>query len=328
MNQQMEAPARVRPVNPAVHPAVKTAPPAWLILAAFAAVYVIWGSTYLGIHIAIQSIPPLLMAGGRFVIAGALLYAVMRLRGAPRPDAGHWLTSAAIGALLLLGGNGGVTWAQQTVPTNIAALVVAATPLWMNLFDWLRPRGTRPRLAVALGLILGFAGVACIVMGRDHLGNRVVEPLGAIMLLVATITWASGSVYSKYARQPSPALLAIAMQMICGGMLLLLTGAALGETRNFHPQAITAASAAAFVYLTTLGSLIGFTAYVWLLQVSTPARVSTYAYVNPLIAVLLGRLALGEPFPKSLALAGGLILGAVILITLAKRRTEVVRLRD
>jgi len=196
----------------------------------------------------------------------------------------------------------------------------------MNLLDWLRPRGNRPRLAVVCGLILGFAGVGCIVMGKDHLGNRVVEPLGAIVLLASTVAWASGSVYSKYARQPAPALLAIAMQMICGGMLLLLVGAAMGE--RFHPGAITAASAAALAYLTLLGSLVGFTAYVWLLQVSTPARVSTYAYVNPLIAVCLGRLALDEPFPKSLALAAGLVLGAIILITVARRAKDGGRLQN
>jgi drug/metabolite transporter (DMT)-like permease len=324
MNQLSEAPARVL----AVTPPVRIGPPTWLVLTAFAAVYVIWGSTYLCIHIAIQSIPPLLMAGSRFVIAGALLYAVMRARGAARPDAGHWVNGSVIGALLLLGGNGGVTWAQQTVPTNIAALLVAATPLWMNLFDWLRPRGNRPRFAVVCGLVLGFAGVAFIVMGRDHLGHRVVAPLGAIVLLLSTIAWASGSVYSKYARQPASALLAIAMQMICGGVILLLVGAAMGETQQLHPGAITAASAAAFAYLTLMGSLVGFTAYVWLLQVSTPARVSTYAYVNPLIAVLLGRLVLNEPFPKSLALAAGLILGAVILTTAARMKKEGRRLRE
>jgi len=327
MNQLLEAPTRVTPAIPAVL-AVKTRPPLWLVLAAFAAVYLIWGSTYLCIHVAIQSIPPLLMAGGRFVIAGGLLYAMMRARGVPPPDAGHWLNSAGIGALLLVGGNGGVTWAERTVPTNIAALLVAATPLWMNLFDWLRPRGNRPRLAVVCGLMLGFAGVACIVMGRDPSGNRVIEPLGAIVLLIANITWASGSIYSRHARQPVSALLAIAMQMICGGVLLLLAGAAMGEARHLHPGAITAASAAAFAYLTLVGSLVGFTAYVWLLQVSTPARVSTYAYVNPLIAVLLGRLVLDEPFPKSLALAAGLILGAVILTTAAKRKQGGGRLRN
>ena len=324
MNQLTESPVRVQPANPAL----ETGPPSWLVLAAFAAVYVIWGSTYLCIHLAIKSIPPLLMAGSRFVIAGVLLYAVMRVRGAARPDAGHWVNSALIGALLLLGGNGGVTWAQQTVPTNIAALLVAATPLWMNLFDWLRPRGSRPRFAVVCGLVLGFTGVAFIVMGRDHLGHRVVAPLGAIVLLLSTITWASGSVYSKYARQPASALLAIAMQMICGGVILVLAGAAMGETRQFHLGAITATSAAAFAYLTLIGSLVGFTAYVWLLQVSTPARVSTYAYVNPLIAVLLGRLVLDEPFPKSLALAAGLILGAVILTTTARMKKEGRRLRE
>jgi drug/metabolite transporter (DMT)-like permease len=316
MNQELEAPVCVRP--PAAP--LKAAPPAWLVLAAFAAVYLIWGSTYLGIHVAIQSIPPLFMAGGRFVVAGALLYAVMRLRGARRPDAGHWLNSILIGGLLLVGGNGGVTWAEQTVPTNITALVVAATPLWMNLFDWLRPRGNKPRFAVVCGLMLGFAGVALIVMGRDQAGHRIAEPVGAAVLLMSTLSWSSGSVYSKYARQPSHALLAIAMQMICGGALLLMTGVAIGEARNFHPGAISAASAWAFVYLAAMGSLVGFTAYVWLLQVSTPARVSTYAYVNPLIAVLLGRLALDEPFPKSLALAAGMILGAVVLITVARGR--------
>jgi drug/metabolite transporter (DMT)-like permease len=319
MNQQLEAPVRIQRVVPKT-PVVKALPPKWLVLTAFASVYLIWGSTYLGIHIAIQSIPPLFMAGGRFVIAGTLLYTVMRLRGAPRPDAGHWASCAVIGALLLVGGNGAITWAQKTVPTNIAALFVAATPLWMNLFDWLRPRGTRPRFAVVCGLVLGFVGVAFIVMSKDHLGNRVVAPLGAIVLVAANITWALGSIYSKYARQPASALLAVAMQMICGGVLLVLSGTAMGEMREFHPGAITASSLAAFVYLTLVGSLIAFTAYVWLLQVSTPARVATYAYVNPLIAVLLGRLVLNEPFPKSLALAAGLILGAVVLTTAVRRK--------
>ena len=315
MNSQLEAPRRM---TAPIHCPVKAKPPMGLVLAAFAAVYLIWGSTYLGIHIAIQSIPPFFMAGSRFLIAGIMLYVAMRFRGASRPNLGHWANSAVIGGLLLLGGNGGVTWAQQTVPTSIAALVVAATPLWMNLIDWLRPHGSRPRLTVAVGLALGFAGVALIVMSKDHLGNRVVSPAGAVMLLLATISWAFGSVFSRHARQPAPTLLAIGMQMICGGGLMLLAGVVTGEAGRFHPGAITSASALAFVYLTLIGSLVGFTAYVWLLQVSTPARVSTYAYVNPLIAVLLGRLVLHEPFPRSLVLAASLILGAVILITLRK----------
>ena len=229
--------------------------------------------------------------------------------------------STIIGALLLLGGNGGVSWAQQTVPSSIAALMVAATPLWMILIDWLRPAGKRPHFLTFIGLFVGFAGVAAIVTGRDHLGQRVISLVGASVLLIATVSWAFGSVFSRYARQPKSALLAIAMQMITGGAVLVVAGAAIGEFGKFHVAQITPASALAFVYLTIFGSLVGFTAYVWLLQVCTPARVSTYAYVNPLIAVILGRLILDEPLPRSVVLAGGLILVAVILITQRKGKT-------
>jgi drug/metabolite transporter (DMT)-like permease len=314
----MSAIATAQPAGEAV--VRKATPPTWLVLSAFAAVYVIWGSTYLGIHIAVQSMPPLIMAGSRFFIAGVVLYAVMRLRGDARPTPIQWRDASIIGALLLLGGNGGVSWAQQTVPSGISALIVAATPLWMNLIDWLRPSGKRPRAAVFIGLGLGFAGVTLIGLSRDHLGHRIVEPLGAVVLLLATLSWAFGSVFSSHARQPSSPLLAIGMQMITGGVLLLLCGALGGELPRLQPAAFTHASIVAFVYLTLVGSLVGFTAYVWLLQVSTPARVSTYAYVNPLIAVLLGRLILDEPLPGSVLFAGALVIAAVILIVLQKAR--------
>lgn len=296
------------------------APPTWLVVAAFAAVYLIWGSTYLGIHVAITTIPPFIMAGARFVIAGVLLFAAMRMRGVPMPALAQWIDASWIGGLLLLGGNGGVSWAQQTVPSSIAALVVAAVPLWMNLIDWLRPGGVRPRSAVFMGLAIGFAGVALIVLGKDQHGNRVVNPIGAGVLLFSTLSWAFGSVFSRHARKPAAPLMAVAMQMICGGALLFLAGAGFGELARFHFSQVSTASWNAFIYLTLVGSLVGFTAYVWLLQVSTPARVSTYAYVNPLIAVLLGRWILEEPLPKSVLLAGALILLAVIAITRAKSR--------
>jgi drug/metabolite transporter (DMT)-like permease len=293
-------------------------PPLWLVLGAFGAVYLVWGSTYLGIRLAIDSMPPLLMAGSRFLLAGAILYLVMRLLGAPRPRFVHWRSAGAIGALLLLVGNGGVTWAQQTVPSSIAALMVAATPLWINLIEWLRPRGERPRRAVFAGIGLGFAGVALIVLSKGATGQSVVHPAGAALLLLAPLCWALGSIFSRHAAQSDSALLNIAMQMLCGGALMQALGLGLGEARDFHPAQITAASAWAFVYLTLIGSLVGFTAYVWLLQVSTPARVSTYAYVNPFIAVLLGRLVLHEPLPGSVLLAGACIIGAVMLITTAR----------
>lgn len=291
-------------------------PPTWLVVSAFAAVYVIWGSTYLGIHIAVTSMPPLMMAGSRFFIAGVILYAIMRLRGDARPEAIHWRDASIIGALLLLGGNGGVSWAQQTVPSGISALIVAATPLWMNLIDWLRPSGKRPGTAVFVGLAFGFAGVALIGLSRDHDGQRIVSPIGAAVLSVATLSWAFGSVFSRHAKQPASPLLAIGMQMITGGAILLLAGAAGGELPRLHPAHFSQASIIAFVALTVFGSLVGFTAYVWLLQVSTPARVSTYAFVNPLIAVILGRLVLDEPLPTSVLAAAALIIAAVILIVL------------
>ena len=269
--------ARVLEQATATNAARKTPPPRWLVLTAFAAVYLLWGSTYLGIRIAIESIPPLLMGGARFLAAGLVLYGVMRMRGAPRPEFIHWKNAAIVGALLLLVGNGGLTWAEQTVPSNIAALIIAS---------------------------------------KDHLGHNVAEPIGASVLLVAALCWAAGSVFSRHARQSESALLAVAMQMIAGGALLLIGGAVSGELRGFDLHRITPASASAFLYLFLCGSLIGFTAYVWLLQVSTPARVSTYAFVNPLIAVILGRVFHHELLPKSVLLAGALIVAASGLITI------------
>jgi len=312
--------ALTSPTAVATVPVSSAKPPLWLVLAAFLAVYVIWGSTYLGIHVAIQTMPPFLMAGSRFLIAGLFLYGVMRARGVARPAAEQWIDATAIGALLLLGGNGGVSWAQQYVPSGVTALIVAATPLWMILIDWLRPAGRRPHAVVFVGLALGFAGVTLIALSRDPGGARLVHPVGAAVLLLATMSWALGSVFSRHARKPQDALLSIGMQMIAGGGTLLFTGVIFGEVPRVHPSLFSQASITAFFYLTVFGSLVGFTAYVWLLQVSTPARVATYAYVNPFIAVLLGRLVLAEPLPHSVLLAGALILGAVILITVRQSR--------
>jgi drug/metabolite transporter (DMT)-like permease len=258
------------------------------------------------------------MAGARALGAGALLYPVLRATGAPRPSAVHWKSATIIGCLLLLVGNGGVSWAEKTVPTNITALMVAAVPLWMNLIEWLRPAGVRPHKAAFAGLAVGFVGVVLIVSSKDQQGKSVVPLAGALALVVAPICWALGSIWARHAKQTSSALLNIAMQMICGGAVMMLAGAAIGEIGQFHPDRVTAQSAWAFLYLTLIGSLVGFTAYVWLLKVSTPARVSTYAYVNPLIAAILGRFFLGEALPKGVVFAGVLILAAVILLTTAR----------
>jgi drug/metabolite transporter (DMT)-like permease len=310
------------PASPPTSPGAATPPkpPLSLVLGAFAALYIVWGSTYLGIRLAIESIPAFFMAGSRFVTAGAILYAIMRARGAGRPTRRQWVSATIIGALLLLVGNGGVTWAEHTVPSGVTALVIAAVPAWIALADWLRPGGRRPGALAIAGIGIGFAGVALLVSGRSATGAPLVNPVGAAVLILATICWAAGSIYSRHAPKPAQTLLAIAMQMLAGGALQLLVGLALGEARQLSFAAITPTSAWAWVYLTAVGSLVGFTAYVWLLQVSTPAKVSTYAYVNPLIAVLLGHVVLNETIPPGVALAGSLILGAVILLTVRSHR--------
>lgn len=288
----------------------------WQVIAAFAAIYLIWGSTFLGMRLAINSIPPFLMSGGRYVIAGSLLYAVMRWMGAAAPNWKQWLNSFFTGGLLVTAGNGCVCWAQQTVPTGIAALLVASVPLWILLADWWRPNGIRPSRLTVLGLMAGFAGVSMIALGKDHTGSRLVDPLGVSVLLMGTMCWAIGSIYARQTKiRTESKMLGVSLQMLGGGVLDIVIGSILGEWNQFHPSQFTSVSMWSFVYLTFIGSLVAYTAYVWLLGVSSPAKVSTYAYVNPVIAVVLGHVFLKEELPHSLALAGLLILAAVVLIS-------------
>ena len=301
----------------------RPAPLRWVI-AAFAAVYLVWGSTYLGITIAVQSIPPFLMAGVRFIIAGGFLYGLMRWWGVPRPARPQWAGAVVVGGLLIFAGNGGVTWAQGRVPSGITALMISSVPLWIMLVDWLRPGGKRPAPLVLLGLAVGGAGVVMIILSRNALGQRATDPLGAAVLLGAALCWALGSIYARHSPKPASSLMNVAMQMFAGGVMQLLAGVLMGEGHRFDPARITAASAWAFLYLTIIGSLVGYTAYVWLLQVSTPARVSTYAYVNPFVAVILGHLVLKETLPHSVLVAGGLILASVVLIVRPARTKTMV----
>jgi drug/metabolite transporter (DMT)-like permease len=294
-------------------------PPRWLVLTAFAAVYVIWGSTYLGIRIAIETIPPFLMAGVRFLAAGAVLYGWARARGAPRPERVHWRSAFIIGALLLVFGNGAVVWAEQRVPSGITSLLVCTVPLWMVLLDWLLHEGHRPTLGVAGGVLLGLAGIAFLVgPARGGSTGAGADIVGAAVLLVASISWAYGSLWSRRAELPSAPLLAIGMEMTAGGALLIVLGLLTGEAARVHLGAISARSWGAFLYLIVFGALIGFTAYLWLVRVSTPARVSTYAFVNPVIAVALGWAVAGEPITTRTVVAATAIVGAVALITISR----------
>ncbi|MGI8498339.1 MAG: drug/metabolite exporter YedA [Gemmatimonadaceae bacterium] len=288
------------------------------VLLAFAAVYVVWGSTYLAIRFAIDTIPPFLMAGTRFLIAGAILFAWGRQRGAARPSRVQWRTTAIVGALLLVGGNGGVVWAEQRVPSGVAALLVAVVPLWMVLIEWLRPGGRRPRPAVMGGVAIGLAGMVVLVGPRAIIGHGNVDALGALVLIAAALSWATGSLYSRHAPMPSDPLVATGMEMLAGGALLILAGIAAGEPSRLHLDSVSLRSLLALLYLITFGAIVGFTAYTYMLKMSTPAKVSTYAYVNPVVAVLLGWMFAAEPVTPRMLVASAIIVAAVALITLGQ----------
>jgi len=287
--------------------------PVWLVVTAFATVYVIWGSTYLGIRYAVESIPPFLMAATRHLLAGVLLFVFARVRGAANPSAAEWRDATIAGVLMLVVGNGGVTWAEQLIPSGVTALLVALVPIWMVIFDWLRPRGTRPGPLVVIGLLTGFAGVTTLAHKQIN-GAGSSYGLGVAALMASSICWAFGSVFNRTARKPASPFLGVAMQMITGGTVLLVLATGRGEMKQFSFERMTALSFGAWLYLTIAGSLIAYTAYVWLLHATTPARVATYAYVNPLIAVLLGCTIGHEAFSHELFLAGALIIVAVVLV--------------
>jgi drug/metabolite transporter (DMT)-like permease len=286
---------------------------------AFAAVYVLWGSTYLAIRFGVETIPPFVLAGTRHLTAGLLLYGWLRARGAARPERVHWKSAFAVGGLMLLGGNGLVTWAEQRVPSGIAALIVASVPIWMNLFEAIERR-ERPRPALIGGLLLGLGGIALLVGPAGPAGRAHIDPWGAIALLCAALSWSFGSLYSRRAPLPSATLTATAMEMIGGGVLLWTLGLFMGEGARLHPSVVSTRSVVSLAYLVVFGSLLGFTAYVWLLKNTTAARVSTYAYVNPVVAVALGALLGGEAVTLRVILAAAVIVGSVALIIRSKTR--------
>jgi len=289
------------------------------VLTAYAIIYVVWGSTYLGINIALESLPPFLLAAARFTTAGALLYIWMRARGAARPSLNQWKGAAIVGGLLLFAGNGGVVWAQQYVPSGVAALLVATLPLWMALLEWVGPDRRRPTAQVGLGLAVGLVGIVVLVGPGALTGQGNVSLVGAGALILASFAWAVGSLYARRAPVPATPQLGTAMQMLSGGLMLIVGGVLSGEASAIHLDAIATRSAVALVYLIVFGSLIAFSAYVWLLRVEPPSRVATYAYVNPVVAVTLGWLFAGETLTPQTMIAAAIIIGAVVLIVSARK---------
>jgi drug/metabolite transporter (DMT)-like permease len=284
------------------------------VLLAFAAIYLIWGSTYLAIRFAIETLPPFLMLFARFFTAGVLMYAFLRWRGVPRPSAREWAGAAVVGGLLLLGGTGAVGWAEQWIPSGLAALIVAIVPVWMVLLDWAGPAKRKPTRAVIAGLVLGLVGVAVLVGPVELSGGGKMQFIGFAVVVFGTLSWATGSVYGSRLPHPSSPWMSAALQMTAGGVLLLGFGTAMGEWARVDPGQISARSLGALAYLVVFGSLIAFVAYVFLLRHVTPARVGSYAYVNPVVAVFLGWALASEPVTPRTIVAAGIILTGVVLI--------------
>jgi drug/metabolite transporter (DMT)-like permease len=259
------------------------------------------------------------MAGTRFVISGVILFAWSRLREKERITPLHWRNTAIIGAFLLVGGNGTVAWAEKTIPSGLTALLLAVLPFWIVLIEWVIPEGKRPSAGMILGIVLGLIGLGVLVgPSAIHPENGGISILGAVVVMFASLSWAIGSVFSKRAGLPKSAILATGMEMLSGGVLLLVVSVLLREPMHFDLASVSARSIGGFIYLTTIGSLVAFTAFVWLLSHQPPARVATYAYVNPIVAVFLGWALAGEALSPRTAIAAALIIGAVVIITTAQ----------
>ncbi|MEM7415754.1 MAG: EamA family transporter [Gemmatimonadota bacterium] len=286
------------------------------IVLAFAAVYVIWGSTYLAIRFAIETMPPFVMAALRFLIAGVALYAWARWAGAPRPTRRQWIGASVTGTLLLVGGNGAVVVAEQWVPSGLVALIVATVPLWLVLLDWAFGSGLRPSARTSWGLLIGFAGVA-VLGGSEGLGagGAREELFGGLLVVVGSLCWAAGSLVSRYLPEPPRPRMLVAMQFLTGGLVFVLIAVPFGDWAAFDVREVSVRSSLALLYLIVFGAWIGYGAYIWLLTVVTPARAGTYAYVNPVVAMFLGWALADEPLTFRSAVAAAIILGSVVMIT-------------
>ena len=295
-----------------------TPPTRAALILAFTAIYLVWGSTYLGIRVAVETIPPFLMAGVRFLIAGTLLLAFLKFRGAKWPTAAQWRANTIIGTFLLLGGNGCVVWAEQYVPSGVTALLIGVSPLFIVLTEWAWPGGTRPGAITSGALLLGFVGVTWLAAPWENPAHSGLNLGGVVAILLGCVSWGIGSIYSRHAKHGADAFLASSLQMLGGGAALLLTAFVCGDVSRFHFATVAPRSWLAFAYLICVGSLVGFSTFVWLMKNCQPARVATYAYVNPVVAVFLGWLLLDEKITSRTLVASVIVVTAVAIITVQK----------
>jgi drug/metabolite transporter (DMT)-like permease len=284
----------------------------WLALLAL---YIVWGSTYFGIKVAIETIPPVFHGAIRFFVSGLILVIWQKAAGHPMPTRKQWISTAVIGTLLLLGGNGLVSWAEQFIPSGVAALIIGSVPLFLVIAEAIRPRGVKPNWFTILGLLIGFVGIFILVGPAEISGsNERLDPFGVIALLSACALWAAGSVYSKSADLPKSTLMTTGAEMLMGSLSLLIVSLLTGELKGWEVAEVSARSMYGLVYLILIGSLVGFGSYVWLLQNAPISLVATYAYVNPIVAVLLGNWLGDEPLEPRIWIATAIIIGSVIFI--------------
>lgn len=288
-----------------------TQPSRWLLVAAFAAIYLIWGSSYIGIHFAIQTLPPFLMTALRFISAGVIVVGWALARGAALPTRAHWRSAAVVGFILFVVNNASIVWAEgHGVPTGIVAVLVATVPMWMVVLTWLKPGGVFPGGVVIAGLVIGFAGIVLLISPDKTALNL----LGVVVVLVGAFAWAFGSLYAKTAHLPESGSMSIGLQLLCGGVMQLVISLLVGEFATFEPAQVSLTSIAATAYLSIVSSIIAYSAFVWLMGVVAPAKVATYAYVNPVVAVFLGWLLASEPLtPRTLGAAAIIILAVVMI---------------
>ena len=304
-------------MNAASHPAK------WKVLLAFGIIYFVWGSTFLAIRVGVRYVPPFFLAGLRFLIAGFALYTWLRLKGTPSPTKREWGSATFLAVLIFVLDYGLLFWAERKVPSGIAAVMMATIPAFMALADIWILKSQRLTGKLALGLVGGIAGVAVLVSHSANFGDAPIDPVGATALMIASISWSIASALTRKLPLPSTKAMSSGAQMLAGGVLLMITAGALGEFRGFHLQEVSAKAWLSLAYLIVAGSIVGFTAYVWLLHHESPTKVGTYAYVNPIVAVIVGYLFGGESIGPRTILGTLLVLASILVITVTPTKKSV-----
>jgi drug/metabolite transporter (DMT)-like permease len=295
-------------------------PASWKVLLAFAIIYFVWGSTFLAIRVGVREVPPFLLAGMRFLVAGAVLYGWMRLRGTPSPSRREWGAATLLAVLIFVLDYGMLFWAERRVPSGIAAVMMATIPVFMTISEILILKTQRITARLAVALLVGIGGVAVLMSRTMNFGDAPIDPVGACALIVGAITWSVASALTRKVPLPAAKAMSSGAQMLAGGVLLTITAGLLGEVRGFHLQAVSTKAWLALAYLIVAGSIAGFTAYVWLIHHESPTKVGTYAYVNPVLAVVVGYSLGGEAVGPRTIVGTSLVLVSVVMITISPRK--------